>query len=74
MWSQVPVGPRVFPAMEQWLVPSIRDIPISGGFVANTIAQMGNERLGYVVVYNGQRQQERIWWTFRLLTSRSMPS
>lgn len=58
----------MIPAMAQWLVPIrvidcckpppvaravFRDIPISGRFDSNTVAEIGEECLGYVVVYNG---------------------
>lgn len=77
-WLTLPVGPRIIGAMENWLVPirvydyyraphPIRQLfdqtPIAPSFEANVLVDMNSTPPHYVVVYNGQRRKERVWWS-----------
>lgn len=77
-WQQVPIGPHLIVAMENWLAPirvydyyrapaTIREIfartPVTQRFEANTIVQSGARGPRYIVVYNGRQRRERVWWS-----------
>lgn len=76
--TQFPIGPSLVVAMENWLTPvrvydyyrapaRIREIfaetPVPQQFDANTIAQVHADGIAYIVVYNGRRKRERVWWS-----------
>lgn len=76
--NEVPIGPQLISAMEHWVVPihvydyfeappKIRGIfaqtPVWEEFDANTIAGWRHGGIRYVVVYNGQKWRERVWWS-----------
>lgn len=76
--KQLPIGPQLISAMENWLVPvrvydycqprpEIREMfePWQDweGFDANTAVAPCPTGVRYVVVYNGAARQERAWWS-----------
>ena len=77
-WRKVPIGPHLIAAMERWdvairvfdyyRVPQhIREIlgqtPATYDFDANVVADLRHATPHYIVVYNGRRRRERIWWS-----------
>lgn len=76
--KQLPIGPQLISAMENWLVPiRVYDFwqppPGIGAmfgelqdveeFDANTVAAPYPTGVRYVVVYNGAIRRERVWWS-----------